>query len=100
MRKGPEFTPEAGLFLFIIAFGFLVGVGALYYGYIRFRGMTITSWWRSPWKNAAVGGVTNSLHMVGLAWDIVPVTYENERALADAGLKVINEGDHLHAQIV
>jgi uncharacterized protein YcbK (DUF882 family) len=89
-----------GLFLFIIAAMFLLGVGALYYGYIRLRGMTITSWWRSYQKNIDVGGAGNSLHMIGLAWDVVPVTDENAEILRSAGLKVINEGDHLHAQII
>lgn len=99
MSRNPEFTPETGLFLFIVAVAVFVGVGALYYAYIKFRGMTITSWWRSFKKNQDVGGVGNSLHMIGLAWDIVPVTNENAEILRSAGLKVINEGDHLHAQI-
>jgi hypothetical protein len=100
MKREAEFTPEAGLFLFIVAVGFLVGIGAAYYGYIRFRGMTITSWWRSFQKNLDVGGVGNSLHMIGLAWDVVPATEENAEILRAAGLRVIDEGDHLHAQIV
>lgn len=31
---------------------------------------TITSWWRSPTTNLAAGGVANSLHLAGLAFDL------------------------------
>jgi hypothetical protein len=86
------------LILFIIwTVGLLVFTGVVYYALIRLQGMTITSWWRSPWKNAEVGGVPDSKHLVGLAWDVVPVTRENEAKLSALGLKVINEGNHLHA---
>jgi len=86
------------LILFIIwTVGLLVFTGIVYYALIRMQGMTITSWWRSPWKNAEVGGVPLSMHLFGLAWDVLPVTRENEIKLAALGLKVINEGDHLHA---
>jgi uncharacterized protein YcbK (DUF882 family) len=62
--------------------------------------MTITSWWRSPWKNREVGGVANSLHMIGFAWDVVPATLANIKKLNGLGLRVIDEGDHLHAQLL
>lgn len=79
--------------------GLLALTGAVYYLLIRAQGMSITSWWRSPWKNAEVGGVPNSRHLFGLAWDVVPVTTENEMRLRALGLTVINEGDHLHAMV-
>lgn len=77
----------------------LFALGGAYYLLIRAQGMTVTSWWRSPWKNVAVGGAPNSRHLLGLAWDIVPVTRENEEKLLALGLNVINEGDHLHAML-
>jgi uncharacterized protein YcbK (DUF882 family) len=87
---------------------FLIGVsailllivgGIIFYWRIRLSGMQVTSWWRNPWKNAEVGGVKNSLHMVGLAWDVIPVNAENRAKLASFGLTVIDEADHLHAQV-
>jgi uncharacterized protein YcbK (DUF882 family) len=79
---------------------FFIVLGALYYAVIRYQGMNVTSWWRSPWHNREVGGVANSLHMIGLAWDIAPASPENYRRLRAMGLKVIDEGDHLHAQLM
>jgi len=78
---------------------FLLALGGIYYFLIVSQGMTVTSWWRSFWKNVAVGGVENSLHMVGLAWDVIPPTGENALRLRAMGLTVIDEKDHLHAQI-
>lgn len=78
---------------------FLVILGSLYYGLFILRGLTVTSWWRSPWHNKEVGGVANSLHMVGLAWDIIPASAENYSFLKSLGLTVIDEADHLHAQL-
>lgn len=60
---------------------------------------TVTSWWRSSAKNAAVGGAPKSLHLWGLAIDYVPdrnMWVADEAAFKRAGLRVLNEGDHLH----
>lgn len=76
----------------VIAIGGLLIVKALV------PGSTMTSWWRSPWQNAKVGGVWNSLHQIGWAYDIVPVTDSNYRALKAVFPTVLNEGTHLHAQ--
>lgn len=85
------------IILILWAIGLLLLTGIMYRALIAMQGMSVTSWWRSPWKNAEVGGVPNSMHLFGLAWDVVPVTRENEAKLESLGLKVINEGDHLHA---
>lgn len=82
--------------LFVLS---VLTLGLIYRLAIAQKGMTVTSWWRSPWHNAEVGGVKASLHLLGLAWDVVPVTDGNAMMLASLGLTVINEGDHLHAQI-
>jgi len=60
---------------------------------------TVTSWWRSSARNRAVGGVPRSLHLYGLAIDYVPPRGQwqaDTAAFKRAGLRVINETDHLH----
>lgn len=82
--------------LFVLA---IVAIGVIYRVLIAYHGMSVTSWWRSFWHNVEVGGKATSLHQVGLAWDVLPVTPANEARLKSWGLTVVNEGDHLHAQI-
>lgn len=88
-------TFRLGLSLILV----LLFIGIAYRLAIYMQGMSVTSWWRSFWHNEEVGGVKTSLHQIGLAWDVVPVNPGNEAKLRSMGLKVINEGDHLHAQI-
>jgi len=60
---------------------------------------TVTSWYRSPARNASVGGVASSLHLYGLAIDYVPrrgAWSSDSARLRAVGLRVLNEGDHLH----
>ena len=63
----------------------------------------VTSTYRSPQRNRAVGGVRNSYHLFGRAIDIVPrrgVRHADiEAALRGAGFSLIeslDEGDHSH----
>ena len=100
MKKNFSFTPEFGLFILLIFVAGWILVGITYWLLIKSGGMNVTSWWRSTQKNFDVGGVANSLHLVGMAWDVVPVNASNVAKLRGLGLKVINEGDHLHAQII
>lgn len=68
-------------------------------------GFRETSGYRSPQANAAVGGVVGSLHQTWLAVDIIldDMSPHNRldfmKAATRMGLKVIDEGDHLHLQI-
>lgn len=65
-----------------------------------FRG-SVTSWWRSPARNAAKGGVSNSQHQHGLALDVV---YEGKTRPSLAQLhpylsptmQLVREPDHDH----
>ncbi len=64
--------------------------------------VTITSGFRTPQHNALVGGVPNSDHLRGQAYDFVP----QDMSMADAAArlkqsgvpatKILNEGNHIH----
>jgi uncharacterized protein YcbK (DUF882 family) len=64
--------------------------------------LSVTSWIRSPKRNAQVGGSVNSQHLVGLAVDIIfndEINIANfELAARDLDLHVLVEDDHLHVQ--
>jgi hypothetical protein len=65
----------------------------------------VTSGLRTPERNAAVGGVPNSRHLSGQAVDLVPRPGEtmaqlHARVSKVPGVKAINEGDHVHVQVV
>ena len=83
----------------VLAVALGVTLVALYTRYLgRATGHTVTSWWRSPWHNKAVGGRSGSIHILGWAVDLVPATEEVEAAARAAGFPVVvNEGDHVHA---
>lgn len=65
----------------------------------------VTSWWRSPLKNRSVGGNPWSLHQLGLAVDVLPTAgnraaLERVRSWLPWRAVLVNEGDHLHFQVV
>jgi len=66
----------------------------------------VSSWYRSPFVNQAVGGVSNSHHKYGRAVDLIPVGMNNGdliNVIDESGLpftKLIDEGDHVHAVLV
>lgn len=64
----------------------------------------VTSFVRSRAHNAAVGGVSDSQHLLGTAADLVPTggTMDDlAAAAAQSGLfgYVLPEGDHVHVQL-
>lgn len=66
-----------------------------------FDGVRLTSWWRTPEHNRAVGGHPESQHLVGLAFDLVAPPLAMHRIAQrarDVGLVAVNEGDHVHLQ--
>ena len=65
---------------------------------------SVTSWIRSAARNHAVGGVANSRHLDGTAVDVVLDAGQDKTAFLKAssslGLIAIDDGDHLHVQVV
>lgn len=62
--------------------------------------LRLTSWYRDPARNAAVGGAAASRHLRGLAIDVVASDLPRAIAAFRAqGLRVIDERDHLHVQV-
>jgi hypothetical protein len=67
-------------------------------------GAIVTSRARTPEHNAAVGGVANSDHLTDHARDLIPPKGMSMDAFASTlketlpGLKILNEGDHVHIQ--
>lgn len=67
---GPDFRPPPQIGVFQLVFVYLA-LQTLLLEEQEFGGdHVITSWYRSPERNELVGGVPDSLHQVGLAWDI------------------------------
>jgi hypothetical protein len=65
-------------------------------------GAKVTSRTRTPEHNREVGGVPNSQHIVGTAWDFVPPQSQWDAFKADAarrGYQVIDEGNHIHLEL-
>lgn len=60
--------------ILLILLGSIFGLGILGYLSIKYLlpGYRITSWWRTPFHNEEVGGVINSMHLVGLGYDVSP----------------------------
>lgn len=88
--------------VFVVAVAIAWAVVVLIYRQkLKNAGLTITSWFRGPWKNERIGGVSNSRHQLGLAFDVVPVndaTFAKVRAMGFK--KVLRESDHIHIEIV
>ena len=63
---------------------------------------SVTSWIRSKKRNAALGGVPHSGHVVGLGcdvvYDVVPPEDERRAWAGRLGLLLVIEGDHDHLQ--
>ena len=67
---------------------------------------SVTSWWRSPSRNMKVGGVPNSAHLHGGAFDVVydgsvepPSLQQVMKIASKYRCKVLRERDHDHFQV-
>ena len=65
---------------------------------------SVTSWGRSPERNARVGGHVNSLHQVWLAADVgyspnpTPPLAKARKRASQLGMRLLRESDHDHLQ--
>lgn len=66
---------------------------------ISIQGLTVTSWYRTPWGNYGVDGKPLSLHLIGWAFDVVPVNQNMQNLLKVWPFKFVVESDHVHLQI-
>lgn len=79
----------------------IISVAIYYRLRLYFAGITVTSWWRSPFKNKSVGGVDGSLHLIGWAFDTLTPTPAQKIKLKSIGFgSIIDEGTHTHAQVI
>lgn len=83
----------------------IMGLGILLVAFagralLHWKGLTVTSWFRSPWKNYQVGGKLFSLHLIGWAFDVVPKNRAMHDVLDIWPFKFVVESDHVHLQIL
>lgn len=80
----------------------IASVAVLYRVRLKLQGFTVTSWLRTPWHNDEVGGVANSKHLIGWAFDIVPGGSDTvKQKLKNLGFsKILDEGNHIHVEIL
>ena len=84
----------------LLSIGIILFVGLLGRAILHYHGVQVTSWYRTPWKNAEVGGKWLTLHLIGWAYDVVPVNGAIRAALAQYPWKIVVESDHIHLQIL
>jgi len=87
---------NSGWFPFIRDFYFRAVAGAQ-----GFRGLGVTSWFRTPEKNRIEGGAAQSQHLFALAWDLTVPRDQLGHLTAHMraqGLTAVQERDHVHVQ--
>ena len=85
---------------FLLILFIILGVGLVGRAILHAHGLVVTSWWRTPWKNSEVGGNWLSLHLIGWAYDVIPVNAAMMEVLKIWPFKYVVESDHIHLQIL
>lgn len=125
IQVGPDFRPPPSLEPIHLLFLLLVVIAIEMHAAANpGTTYTLTSWYRDPMRNAAVGGVSTSRHLVGLGMDIVidtpfsvgsifggiiaeisgssPLSRTLSaiwRSLASPITQAVIEGDHTHVEL-
>lgn len=87
--------------ILLISIIVILGIGIFYRIILHWYGVEVTSWWRTPWKNFEVGGNWLSLHLIGWAFDVVPVNNALHPVMDWFPFGTwYPESDHVHIQIV
>lgn len=86
--------------LILLSIFLLVGVAFAARALLYSQNVQVTSWYRTPWKNNAVGGSRWSLHQIGWAFDVVPHNKPLQQLLTVWPFKAVVESDHIHLQIL
>lgn len=83
----------------ILSIAVLATVNFIFRRKLLKAGYTITSSWRTPFKNIEVGGKIFSRHLFGLAFDVKPKgTIDEFKKVGFA--YVVDERDHFHGQLL
>lgn len=83
----------------LIVLCLLVGIAFAARALLYTQNVSVTSWFRSPWKNYEIGGKWFSLHQIGWAFDVVPQNKPLQQLMSVWPFKAVVESDHIHLQI-
>lgn len=85
----------------IVIIAVVAAVALIFRWRLKSAGLNVTSWYRTPWKNASVGGSRFSQHMIAWAFDVTPSNSAVMKKLQDMGFRtVLSEKDHIHASVL
>lgn len=84
----------------LLSIGLIVFIAFAGRALLYWQNLQVTSWYRNPWKNYEIGGKWLSLHLIGWAYDVIPVNRPLQEVMRYWPFKAIVESDHIHLQIL